>query len=35
MEIIAGGELEYQTSCAVCRGLDARGQGTMSLHLTM
>jgi len=35
MEVIAGGELEYQTSCAVCHGVDARGQGIMSRHLTM
>jgi hypothetical protein len=35
MEVIAGGELEYQTSCAVCHGVDGRGQGIMSRHLTM
>jgi hypothetical protein len=35
MEIIVGGELEYQTSWAVCHSLDARGQGIMSLHLTV
>jgi len=35
MEVVAGGELEYQTSCAVCHGVDARGQGIMSRHLTM
>jgi mono/diheme cytochrome c family protein len=35
MEVIAGGELEFQTSCAVCHGVDARGQGIMSRHLTL
>jgi mono/diheme cytochrome c family protein len=33
MGVIAGGELEYQTSCAVCHGVDARGQGIMGRHL--
>ena len=33
-EVIAGGELEYQTSCAVCHGVDARGQGIMGRHLS-
>jgi mono/diheme cytochrome c family protein len=35
MEIVAGGELEYQASCAVCHGVDGRGQGIMSRHLTV
>ena len=35
MEVASGGELEYQTCCAVCHGVDARGQEIMSLHLTM
>ncbi len=35
MEVIAGGELEFQHSCAVCHGVDARGQGIMSRHLTL
>jgi mono/diheme cytochrome c family protein len=35
MEVIAGGELEFQTSCAVCHGVDARGQGIMTRHLTL
>lgn len=35
MEVIAGGELEYQHACAVCHGGDARGQGIMSKHLTV
>ena len=34
MEVIAGGEIEYHTSCAVCHGVDARGQGIMGRHLT-
>jgi mono/diheme cytochrome c family protein len=34
MEVVSGGELEYQTSCAVCHGVDARGQGIMGRHLT-
>jgi mono/diheme cytochrome c family protein len=33
MELVAAGELEFQTSCAVCHGVDARGQGIMSKHL--
>jgi mono/diheme cytochrome c family protein len=32
-EVVVGGELEYQTSCAVCHGVDARGQGIMGRHL--
>ena len=35
MEIIAGGEIEYQNHCAVCHGVDARGQGLMSKFLTV
>jgi mono/diheme cytochrome c family protein len=35
MEVIAGGELEYQRNCAVCHGSDARGQGIMSKYLTI
>jgi len=35
MEVIAGGELEYQSHCAVCHGVDARGQGIMSKYLTL
>jgi mono/diheme cytochrome c family protein len=35
MELVAAGELEFQTSCAVCHGVDARGQGIMSKHLTV
>ena len=35
MEVIAGGELEYQNYCAVCHGIDGRGQGIMSKYLTV
>lgn len=35
MEVIAGGELEFQNNCAVCHGVDARGQGIMSKYLTV
>ena len=34
MEVIAGGELEYQSHCAVCHGVDASGNGIMSRFLT-
>ncbi len=35
MEVIAGGELEFQNHCAVCHGVDATGQGVMSQYLTL
>jgi len=35
MELIAGGELEFQSHCAVCHGVDARGNGMMSKFLTL
>ena len=35
MEVIAGGELEYQNACAICHGGDARGNGIMSQYLTV
>jgi mono/diheme cytochrome c family protein len=35
MEVIAGGEIEYQNYCAVCHGIDGRGQGIMSKYLTV
>jgi mono/diheme cytochrome c family protein len=35
MEVIAGGELEYQNYCAVCHGVDNRGHGIMSRFLTV
>jgi hypothetical protein len=34
-EVIAGGELEYQNACAVCHGVEARGNGIMSKFLTV
>ena len=34
-EIIAGGELEYQRNCAVCHGVDGRGDGMMKKYLTL
>ncbi len=35
MEVIAGGELEYQNYCAICHGVDGRGQGMMRKFLTI
>jgi len=35
MEVVAGGELEYQNYCAVCHGVDASGNGIMSKFLTV
>ena len=35
MEVIAGGEIEFQNNCAVCHGSDGRGQGIMSRFLTL
>jgi mono/diheme cytochrome c family protein len=35
MEVILGGELEYQNYCAVCHGVDAKGQGLMGKFLTV
>ena len=35
MEVIAGGELEFQNHCAVCHGVDASGNGVMSKFLTL
>jgi mono/diheme cytochrome c family protein len=35
MEVIAGGELEYQRNCAVCHGDDGRGDGIMRKYLTL
>ncbi len=34
-EVIAAGELEYHTTCAVCHGLDARGNGIMSKYMSV
>jgi mono/diheme cytochrome c family protein len=35
MEVIAGGELEYQNHCAVCHGVDASGNGVMRKYLAL
>ncbi len=35
MEVIAGGEIQYQNYCAVCHGVDAKGHGLMSKFLTI
>ena len=35
MEVVLGGELEYQNYCAVCHGVDAKGQGLMGKFLTV
>jgi len=35
MEVIAGGEIEYQNYCAVCHGVDGRGHGIMAKFLTV
>lgn len=35
MEVVAGGELEYQNHCAICHGIDGRGRGIMSKFLTI
>ncbi len=35
MEVIMGGELEYQQYCAVCHGVDAKGYGIMRKFLTV
>ena len=34
-EVIAGGEIEYDRYCAVCHGVDAKGQGIMAKYLTI
>jgi mono/diheme cytochrome c family protein len=35
MEVVVGGELEYQNHCAICHGVDGRGRGIMSKFLTI
>jgi len=35
MEVIAGGEIEYQNYCAICHGVDGRGRGIMAKFLTV
>lgn len=34
-EVIQGGEIEYQQSCAVCHGPDGRGNGVMARDLAV
>lgn len=34
-EVIGGGELEYRRNCAVCHGIDGRGDGIMNKYLTL
>lgn len=34
-EVIAGGELEYQHACAICHGVEARGNGIMGKYLNV
>ena len=33
--VVAGGEIEYHNACAVCHGVDARGNGIMARYLTV
>jgi len=35
MEVIAGGEIEYQRYCAICHEVDGKGQGLMTKLLTI
>lgn len=35
MEVIAGGDLEYQNHCAVCHGVDASGNGILRQYLAL
>jgi len=35
LEVVTGGELEYQNYCAVCHGVDATGGGIMAKFLTI
>lgn len=35
IEVIVGGEIEYQNYCAVCHGADGKGQGIMNKYLTV
>jgi len=34
-DVIAGGEIEYQRYCAICHGVDGKGQGLMTKFLTI
>ena len=35
IDVVSGGELEYQRNCAVCHGVEARGDGVMRRYLTV
>jgi cytochrome c len=35
MEVVTGGEIEYQNNCAVCHGVNGRGDGIMRRFLTI
>src|SRR5262249_35668215 len=35
IEVVSGGELEYQRSCAICHGPEARSDGIMRRYLTV
>ena len=35
IEVVSSGELEYQRNCAVCHGVEARGDGIMRRYLTV
>ncbi|HEX2932498.1 MAG TPA: cytochrome C [Candidatus Binatia bacterium] len=35
MEVVAGGELEFQNYCAVCHGIDGHGNGIMGKFLVV
>jgi mono/diheme cytochrome c family protein len=35
MDVIAGGEIEYQRYCAICHGVDGKGRGLMAKFLTV
>jgi mono/diheme cytochrome c family protein len=34
-EVVSGGELEYHNACAICHGVEARGNGILSKFLTV
>lgn len=34
-EVIAGGELEYQNHCAICHGVNGKGNGIMAKFLSI
>ena len=35
IEVVGGGEVEYQSNCAVCHGVEANGDGIMRRYLTV